>query len=614
MKQAGLLFAALLAASAQSAELGTITRGGFTVQLTECPKCEMRGRFSPDGKMAFMNVSRLKDDNPDADTLAARQKAQAERSFKLMASAADARKTGSRTRPLMGWSSWNTFGLGISESIILDVAKAMATNGLRDAGYVYVNIDDGFFAGHDEKGNLKWNVDRFPNGMKPVVDGIHALGLKAGTYSDAGINTCGSMWGNDKKGLGSGLFGHDAADCKLHFNDLGFDFIKVDYCGAQAQKLDERKRYTEISEAIKATGRTDVRFNMCRWAYPGTWSADVADSWRTTGDIRANWKSIKSIIGENLYLSAYATPGHYNDLDMLEVGQLAGLFKTAFGKEDAGLTPVEETTHFGMWCILSSPLLIGCDVRTIPPSSRELLTNSYLLSMNQNDLGLHARIALREGEAYVLVKDADELYGKSRFAALYNASEEDHEFRVPFAALELDGKVAAFDLVERADMGDCEKEFVLTVPPHGSRFLRLDAERRLERTLYEAEAAFLTEYQELRDPRKAGTAFYDPMNGASGGMVVRNLGNGLTNDLVWKDVKTDVAGKCRLEFDYNSPGSRNFYVKIDGGTKNKFKVKKTVGTLDTASLEVELSAGVHEVRIFNDGDWTPDIDCMRLVR
>ena len=128
---------------------------------------------------------------------------------------------------------------------------------------------------------------RFPNGLKGTVDGIHALDMKAGIYSDAGANTCGSM-GGEKSGIGSGLYGHDAADCQLHFNELGFDFIKVDYCGGLKLKLDERTRYTEIANAIKATGRKGVRLNICRWAFPGTWAADIVGSWRTTRDIRAN--------------------------------------------------------------------------------------------------------------------------------------------------------------------------------------------------------------------------------------------------------------------------------------------------------------------------------------
>jgi hypothetical protein len=391
------------------------------VEFRECPKCDKRIRIDLDAGKAYVNLARLE---------GACREAMAARAARLLDAAKIPAAKDPKIRPLMGWSSWNTFGVDISEDIILDTARAMATNGLKAAGYTYVNIDDGFFWGHGEDGILRFHPKRFPNGMKPVVDGIHALGLKAGIYSDAGADTCGSMWGGsgsggkDSGGVGGGLYGHDAADCKLHFNDLGFDFIKVDYCGGKRLKLDERARYTEIANAIKATGRTDVRLNICRWAFPGTWAADIAESWRTTGDIRANWKSVKKIIGENLYLSAYARPGHYNDMDMLEVGQLVGRLKTIFGKHgDTGLTTDEETTHFGMWCMLSSPLLIGCDVRTIPASTKALITNPYLLAVNQNDLGCQAYVASREGEAYILVKDAGARFGTSRYVALYNGSD-----------------------------------------------------------------------------------------------------------------------------------------------------------------------------------------------
>ena len=288
------------------------------VTFVECPRCDKRMRISEDGRTAFVNLSLIKDEKAKA--------AMAERAKRYLELAKPVVAANPKT-PLMGWSSWNTFAVDISEDIILGVARAMSTNGLKAAGFVYVNIDDGFFDGHGSDGRLKFHPVRFPQGMKGTVDGIHALGMKAGTYSDAGTNTCGSIFNNDHAGIGAGLWGHDAQDCGLYFKELGFDFIKVDYCGGGRMNLDEKVRYTEIANAIAATGRNDVRFNICRWAFPGTWAADIAGSWRTTRDIRASWKSIRDIIAENLYLSAYARPGHFNDLDMLEVGQLHGVMK-----------------------------------------------------------------------------------------------------------------------------------------------------------------------------------------------------------------------------------------------------------------------------------------------
>ncbi len=516
-----------------------------------------------------------------------------------------ARAAGSR--PLMGWSSWNTFGVEISEDLILETARAMATNGLQAAGYTFVNIDDGFFWGHGEDGKLRIHPTRFPNGLKPVVDGIHALGLKAGIYSDAGQNTCGNIWGGDKGGRGGGLFGHDESDCALFFIDLGFDFIKVDYCGGEEQKLDEQKRYTEIAKAIKATGRTDVRLNVCRWAYPGAWVKDIAESWRTTYDIRANWKSIKSIILENLYLSAYASFGHYNDLDMLEVGHHVGKLKTAFGENgDVGLTLDEEHTHFGLWCILSSPLLIGCDARNVPEETFALITNPYLLAMNQNDLGLQAYVAARDGEAYTLVKDALQVFGRSRYVAVCNLGDTAKDVTVRAADLDLAGKVDVFDLTKKAAAGSFTDALTVSLAPHASRFYRFDAERRVPRAVYEAETAFLPAYQELRDPEKAGTAHPAETPGASGGVAVRNLGGSAANGLVWR---VRVEGKGEAVLRCRTPEPRALTVSVDGRPILTVTVPAAEGWQD---VPLTLPPGDHTVRLDNAFGPMPDIDKLTL--
>ena len=582
------------------------------VEFRDCPKCAKRIRIDLDAGKAYVNLSRLE---------GADREAVAERAAKLLAGSKIPAAPDPKIRPLMGWSSWNTFGVDISEEIILGTAQAMATNGLKTAGYTYVNIDDGFFWGHGEDGILRFHPERFPNGMKRVVDGIHALGLKAGIYSDAGADTCGSMWGGsgsggkDKGGVGGGLYGHDAADCKLHFNDLGFDFIKVDYCGGKKLKLDERERYTEIANAIKATGRTDVRLNVCRWAYPGTWIAGIAESWRTTGDIRANWKSVKDIIAENLYLSQFASAGHYNDMDMLEVGHLAGQVKTVFGKHgDSGLTPIEEQTHFGMWCMLSSPLLIGCDVRNVPESTMRLVTNPYLLAMNQNELGCQGYVVSRNGEAYILVKDALERFGKSRYVTLYNASDEEHEFAVYSATLDLGGKIDAFDLAEMADVGAFEGVVYVKVPAHGAKFYRFDAEKRIPRTVYEAETAFLTAYQELHNPQRLKTPYMDQRPGASGDVIVRYIGNGAGNDVVWREVEAGEEGVHELAFSYSSPDDREMFVSVDGGEPIYVKTPATGCAIATVCCNVDMAKGLHSVRVYNDTAWLPDLDVMTVSR
>ena len=582
------------------------------VNFVDCPKCDKRIRISEDGRDAFVNMSRIAPERKEE------MKVRAE----MLLGFARPVETANPKTPLMGWSSWNTFAEHISEEIIVGVAKTMATNGLKAAGYVYVNIDDGFFDGHGPDGRLRFNPSRFPNGMKGTVDGIHALGMKAGTYSDAGANTCAS-YGGDKSGIGSGLYGHDAADCQLHFNELGFDFFKVDYCGGRRLHLEERARYTEIANAIKATGRKDVRLNICRWAFPGTWAAELAGSWRTTRDIRASWKSVSGIIAENLYLSAYASPGHFNDLDMLEVAQIKGAVKSAFGSSgDVGMTLDEEAAHFGMWCIMSSPLVLGNDVRIIPPSTMKLVTNPFLLHMNQDPLGLQAYVASRDGEAYVLVKDADTLFGKSRYVALYNAGETEHEFAVKASDIDLGGKIAAFDLMERADVGEFENEVSVRVRPHAAKFFRFDAERRIDRSQYEAETAYLTDYSEIDDSSYGSTnscvvqgrAYYAPAEGASGGVAVVNLGARESNDLIWKSVNVSESGKYRLTFRCFTPEPRKFYVQIDGGAKSMVWIGKGMSGFGDTHLDVELEQGIHSVRITNAYGKAPDIDFMRVER
>ena len=598
--------AAMLACAALS-----LSAAAGAVKFVECPKCDKRMRVSEDGREATVNLCRI--DPGRRAEMEARAERLLERARPVVAA--------NPNTPLMGWSSWNTFALDISEEIILGVARTMATNGLKAAGYVYVNIDDGFFDGHGADGRLRMHPLRFPNGMKGTVDGIHALGMKAGTYSDAGADTCGSM-GGDKSGIGAGLYGHDAEDCRLHFNELGFDFIKVDYCGGKRLRLEERERFTEIANAIKATGRTDVRLNICRWAFPGTWAAGVAGSWRTTRDIRASWKSVKDIIAENLYLSAYASPGHFNDLDMLEVGQIKGAVKSAFGKSgDVGMTLDEEAAHFGMWCILSSPLVLGNDVRIIPPATLRLVTNPYLVRMNQDPLGLQAYVASRDGEAYVLVKDAETRFGKSRYVALYNAGDDEREIAVSARALDLGGKIAAFDLVERADVGEFEGECSVRVRPHAAKFYLLDAERRLVRSIYEAETAYLTDYCETdatsygnaKSFREQGRAYYEAVEGASGGMAVVNLGRRDTNDIVWKDVLVEEPGKRTLAFRCSSPEKRSFIVQVDGGKRMLLDVGATNGAFVDVKLEVSLDKGLHAIRLSNHYSAMPDIDFMQVL-
>ena len=505
--------------------------------------------------------------------------------------------------PTMGWSSWNTYRVNISDSLIMRQADAMVQKGLKKAGYVYVNIDDGYFGGRDKQtGRLLVHPTRFPRGLKPVVDHIHRLGLKAGIYSDAGRNTCGSIYDADTIGIGVGLYGHDQQDCDLFFRELGFDFIKVDYCGGRPHpkgdtlRLDEQTRYTEIAEAISRTGRRDVRLNVCRWDYPGTWVSGVASSWRMSQDIRPKWESVKDIIRQNLYLSAYAGGGHYNDMDMLEVGR--------------GMTAEEDHTHFAMWCMMSSPLLIGCDLAKIKPEALALLTDQQLISINQDPLGLQAYVAQRQGDCYVLVKDIERLNGKERAVAVVNLSDEEATMAVDFRLLDLGGQVIIKSLSDGAT-NNGQWSMVngqWSLPPHATRVFIAKGKQRLQRRLYEAETAFLSSYQEIKNNQAYLTAIYEEDSRCNGGVKASWLGGRANNDLRWRDVYVQKSGSYALRLNCLTDEPRTVYIDVNGKTVDSL--------LFTANSEqtvfATLKKGRNEVRLWNATGRMPDVDCMTV--
>ncbi|MBO4907411.1 MAG: alpha-galactosidase [Bacteroidaceae bacterium] len=525
----------------------------------------------------------------------------------VLVSTAQTEVTPNTDGPTMGWSSWNTYGVNISDALIRQQANAMVTKGLKAAGYEYINIDDGYFGGRDkETGQLLIHPTRFPKGLQGVVDYIHGKGLKAGIYSDAGRNTCGSKFNGDTIGRGVGLYEHDQQDADFFFKELGFDFIKVDFCGGSWYHnddhlvLDERERYTAIAEAIRNTGRTNVRMNACRWAYPGTWINDVAFSWRTTGDIYDGWESVKGIIKENLYLSAYCYGGRYNDMDMLEVGR--------------SMTAEEDKTHFGMWCIMSSPLLIGCDMAQIKSTPLALLKNKELIALNQDSLHLQAYVCQHIGGCYVLVKDVETRFGNKRAFAVYNPTDEVQTVAVDFSAMELGGTVALRDCFKRRDVGTAEETFQVELPAHGTAIYVATAEQRLMRRLYEAETAFIGNYQELQNNQALPSGIYDDADYASGGCKVGWLGNSKDNYLEWRDVYCPVAGRYRLTFGVISGEARAAQLTVNGQDVKKLTSLKSSSwnSVGTRSVEVSLKEGVNTVRLSNSTGWMPDIDYMTV--
>ena len=461
--------------------------------------------------------------------------------------------------PMMGWASWNAFMIDISDTLIMQQADLMVSTGLADAGYTYINIDDGHFGFRDSYGNMTANPVRFPGGMRAVTDHIHALGLKAGIYSDAGDNTCGSGWNGDIYGMGAGLWEHEIQDAQLYFNDWEFDYIKIDFCGGNHLKLNTAERYLKIRRVIDSVAVHPVKVNACRWHYPGTWIPQAADSWRISGDIFPEWRSVKYVMDKNMYLSAYTGGGKYNDMDMLVVGYAN---KRSGLNRGAGLTFAEEEAHFGLWCIMSSPLMLGFDLAYLPEDTRTLITNPELLAVNQDPLGIQPQVVQHEGDGYVLVKDLKTPRGPERAVALYNPADEPVSFEVPLETLGYAGSIEVRDLVRREDLGrtDCLQ---LEVPAHYAKILRIKGAKRVEPSVYEAEWGFIPAYNDI----ELGGAKYIKAEGASCGAAVKGLGGTEENCLQWRNVYRGRGGKCTLALRYQSEVPCEVILKVNGAAQ-----------------------------------------------
>lgn len=511
--------------------------------------------------------------------------------------------------PLMGWSSWNAYMVDISDSIITHQADLMVEKGLKEAGYRYVNIDDGFFGYRDERGYMVPHPERFPKGpegMRALVDHIHSLGLKAGIYSDAGDNTCGSSYNHDLNGLGAGLYGHDVVDAERYFNEWDFDFIKLDYCGGQNLKLDPEERYREIRRVIDSVATRHIRINVCRWNFPGTWVNGIGDSWRISADIRPVWKSIKYIVGKNLYLSAYAGNGNYNDMDMLAVGY--NIKPSPFWEEGLGLSYTEEEAHFGIWCIMSSPLLLGCDIEYIPEETMKIITNPELIAINQDRLGLQAHVVQHVGETYVFAKDILEKWGNTRAAALYNPADTSMRFTLTPEEIEMTGTLTVRDLNLNADLGECSS-IEMTLPPHSAKILKVSGER-IEPTLYEAEWGYCPDFTAIK-----GTGVkYVPMEGTSGRAVAMNLGGSESNCLEWRDVHSISGGEYELsltiQYCEEATGLR---ISVNGEEKEIVSCGLAKDGFYTLNTIAELNKGENCVRIWSETP-LPAVDKLNITK
>ena len=289
--------------------------------------------------------------------------------------------------PQMGWSSWNNFQGNINEDIIKSIADVMVASGLKDAGYTYINIDDCWHGKRDADGFIQADPKHFPYGIKALADYVHSRGLKLGIYSDAGSETCAGR---------PGSLGHEYQDA-LQYARWGIDYLKYDWCNTT--NVNAQGAYQLMRDALQAAGRP-IFFSMCEWGdnHPWRWAKGIGDSWRIGPDIWCSFDSthvfptyiqcsIIDCINRNDSLRSYAGPGHWNDPDMLEVGN--------------GLSVNQDRAHFTMWCMMASPLILGNDVRNMSDETKAILTNRDLIAIDQDKLGVQGlRFLIREGLEY----------------------------------------------------------------------------------------------------------------------------------------------------------------------------------------------------------------------
>jgi alpha-galactosidase len=360
--------------------------------------------------------------------------------------------------PPMGWNSWNKFACdGINEKVVRASADAIAANGMKDAGYQYVVIDDCWQTGRDASGNIVADVQKFPSGIKALADYVHSKGLKFGIYTDVGTKTCAGR---------PGSVGHEYQDAQQYAN-WGVDYLKEDWCNTLPGQSSESS-YTLMRDALAATGRPIV-FSICEWGStkPWLWAGPVGNMWRATGDIQDCWNCKKDWGGNGVTqiidlmepIYSYAGPGHWNDADMLEVG-------------NGGMTKEEYRAHFSLWAIFSAPLLAGNDLEHMTADTREILLNKEVIAVDQDTLGIQGHRVRKTGDFEVWSK---QLADGGRAVALLNRGDKPATLKADWTDLGYPATLSAAvrDLWAKRELGKEAGSISAEVPSHGVMMFRV---------------------------------------------------------------------------------------------------------------------------------------------
>jgi alpha-galactosidase len=354
----------------------------------------------------------------------------------------------------MGWNSWNTFQCNLSETLIKQIADTFVSSGMQAAGYEYVNLDDCWMNGRDSSGKLQWNASKFPSGIPALASYVHGKGLKLGIYEVPGATTCVGIYGGISPSVAVGSGGHETIDAQT-FASWGVDYLKYDKCTAPLSG------FAVMESALKATGRpifysinpgdgTGCPPNTCSIKLPA-----IANMWRIGFDINATWSSMIGLVDQDQNLYSYAAPGHWNDPDMLEVG-------------NNGLSDTEGRTHFSMWAILAAPLIAGNDLRSMSAATKATLTNTEVIAVDQDARGNQGRLVATP--ATNLQVWSKTLTGtNTRAVALLNRGSAAAAITVQWSALGLPtGLATVRDLWAHADLGSFTGSYTASsVPNHG---------------------------------------------------------------------------------------------------------------------------------------------------